>query len=260
MAYIPFSQQDLMSPDRLERVLRQFESTINQNHLAALTAAAQPSPIGPAQFNQLLQAIRDELQAGGSAPLNITNLPGNAGPANPHNVIATPPLNNNDFILGAGDVHIKDSGFLIVPINKGGTGSINGFQEGTWTPGITFGGGSTGLTYAQQQGYWLLITSSIGSWAWLTGTVVLSNEGSSTGAMLITGLPQSPVSSANNNAVVNFFISGFQSLTGGIQGAIAPGGSTISMYQTKNGAPTQLDNTDATNSSGIFLSTFFKVA
>jgi hypothetical protein len=71
---INFSQQDLATPDKLERVLRQFDLTIQQNHQAAMVAANQPTTLSQAELDQLIKAIRDQLQIGGSAPLNLTGL------------------------------------------------------------------------------------------------------------------------------------------------------------------------------------------
>jgi len=58
-------------------------------------------------------------------------------------------------------------------------------STGTFTPGIAFGGGSTGITYLEQQGYY----TQIGNVVNFTLAVYLSSKGSSTGVASITGLP-----------------------------------------------------------------------
>ena len=62
---------------------------------------------------------------------------------------------------------------------------LNWYEEGTWTPTITFGGGSTGITYAVNSGTYTRIGRLV------TGRfiIVLSNKGSSTGDVDIVGLP-----------------------------------------------------------------------
>ncbi len=52
----------------------------------------------------------------------------------------------------------------------------------TWTPTLTFGGGSTGITYNSQYGNYL----KIGNLVFMHGIVNLSSKGSSTGNALIT--------------------------------------------------------------------------
>lgn len=58
-------------------------------------------------------------------------------------------------------------------------------ETGSFTPGIAFGGGTTGLTYSTQTGTY----SRIGTLVWIVTNIVLTNKGSSTGAATITGLP-----------------------------------------------------------------------
>lgn len=63
---------------------------------------------------------------------------------------------------------------------KEGTGS-----SGTFTPGLSFGGGSTGMTFSLQTGSYLVV----GNRCFVNGIISLSAKGSSTGNALITGLP-----------------------------------------------------------------------
>lgn len=63
--------------------------------------------------------------------------------------------------------------------------TLDDYEEGTWTPSMTFGGGSTGITYATQQGFY----RKIGALVYVEARVVLSNKGSSTGVALIVTLP-----------------------------------------------------------------------
>ena len=71
----------------------------------------------------------------------------------------------------------------------GGTGSANQFddyEEGTWTVGVTFGGGSTGLTFGA---YRAATYVKIGRIVVAKFGFLLSSKGSSTGSIRITGLP-----------------------------------------------------------------------
>lgn len=59
---------------------------------------------------------------------------------------------------------------------------------GTFTPGVAFGGGTTGITYSTQQGVYY----RIGNVVHFSGYVVLTSKGSSTGNATLTGLPLTP--------------------------------------------------------------------
>lgn len=63
--------------------------------------------------------------------------------------------------------------------------NLDDYEEGTWTPGISFGGGTTGITYTSQTGQY----TKIGRHIFLHYTIVLSSKGSSTGTANLTGFP-----------------------------------------------------------------------
>ena len=61
----------------------------------------------------------------------------------------------------------------------------NDHEEGLWTPGISFGGGTTGITCSTQKG----IYTRIGKLVTAQFSITLTSKGSSTGIARITGLP-----------------------------------------------------------------------
>ncbi len=61
----------------------------------------------------------------------------------------------------------------------------NYVQAGSWTPGISFGGGTTGITYTTQSGSY----TRIGNVVFYTFNITLSSKGSSTGIAAVTGFP-----------------------------------------------------------------------
>ena len=71
--------------------------------------------------------------------------------------------------------------------------TLDDYEEGTWTPTITFGGGSTGLTYASQHGNY----TKVGNRVFISFYVAMSNKGSSTGAMTLLGLPFTAVNTTD---------------------------------------------------------------
>jgi hypothetical protein len=63
--------------------------------------------------------------------------------------------------------------------------TLDDYEEGTWTPGLTFGGGTTGLTYTGRSGGYIVIGALVHVW----GNIVINAKGSSTGQARLTGLP-----------------------------------------------------------------------
>ena len=67
----------------------------------------------------------------------------------------------------------------------GGTSVGSLIVDQAWTPGLSFGGGTTGITYSTRSGQY----ARIGSLFICHGTITLSNKGSSSGIARITGFP-----------------------------------------------------------------------
>ena len=97
-----------------------------------------------------------------------------------------------------GDVEIEDGNLVIKTSGKGidfsatGDGSgtmsselLDDYEEGTWTPALTFGGGSTGITYGSRSGTY----TKIGRQVTLNFMVELTSKGSSTGDAIVGGVP-----------------------------------------------------------------------
>ena len=76
--------------------------------------------------------------------------------------------------------------------------ALDDYEEGTFTPALTFGGGSTGMSYSAQAGYY----TKIGNIVYCTVYIALSAKGSSTGNADIGGLPFTSNSTGGANASV----------------------------------------------------------
>lgn len=126
----------------------------------------------------------------------------------------------------------------------------------TWTPGIAFGGGTTGITYTTQSGQY----TALGNLVYFTCNIVLSNKGSSTGAVTITGLPVNTSAASSDNALsINNF--GNLTLSVGntlVSGVFSASGSTISLQQTSlTGTLSNLSDTNFANTSQLTFSGFY---
>ena len=81
--------------------------------------------------------------------------------------------------------------------------ALDDYEEGTWTPAVTFGGNAASVVYdANTGGHYV----KIGRMVYVHGRLQLTNKGSSAGTALITGLPFTAVDRA----------SGGSSLQGGV--------------------------------------------
>jgi hypothetical protein len=128
---------------------------------------------------------------------------------------------------------------------------LNDYEEGTWTIGIAFGGASVGVTYTINAGTY----TKIGRQVTVSGYVILSNKGTSTGSATITGLPFAVLNLAS--AYPSASIGLFQNITfADFPQAYAVINSTnIALGETTNaGALTALTNADFANNSAIMFS------
>ena len=94
---------------------------------------------------------------------------------------------DGDLIIGTAGHGIDFSAQTASSVSGATPGSevLDHYEEGTWTPVVTFGGGSTGLTYTARDGEY----TRIGRQVTITFMINLSDKGSSTGYATVTGLP-----------------------------------------------------------------------
>ena len=126
-----------------------------------------------------------------------------------------------------------------------GDNALANYKEGTWTPVLTFGGGSTGIAYTTQTG----VYRRIGNILVFSFSIVLSNKGSSTGVVSISGLPNAGAASTNQSFMVNLNNITYTQLPF-LNNVSA---TTLQMYQPVSGSgATQLQDTNFANNSSLF--------
>ena len=166
-----------------------------------------------------------------------------------------------DVTVGAGNVVMGTSGKGIdFSAVTGGTGTatanvLNDYEEGTWTIGLTFGGGSTGITTSANTGRY----TKIGRQVTVIGYLALTSKGSSTGAANITGLP---FTSANSLDSISASCLRFNvvSYTGTIQGVQPINTTKIELDNiSEAGAVTSLTDANFSNTSSIMISSTYFV-
>jgi hypothetical protein len=136
-----------------------------------------------------------------------------------------------------------------------GANVLDDYEEGPWTPGVSFGGGTTGITYTVQSGYY----EKIGCLVHVSGYIQMSSKGSSVGVALLTGLPfTSPAGQAGMSAVslrLNKITFANQ-----YQGYIGTSSTVINLEEiTEAGVMTALADTDFVNDSRLVVSATYRV-
>jgi hypothetical protein len=164
---------------------------------------------------------------------------------------------------GAEVTRITSNGYLRMAASTGGiqfngdtaaANALDDYEEGTWTMGIAFGNGTTGITY----NFGGATYTKIGRQVTVNGYVVLSSKGSSTGAATITGLPFTVGSATGNYTAVTLRLSAV-TFTGQFQGNTDISSTTISFNQISAlGTIANLEDTNFANNSAIMVNcTYF---
>jgi len=107
-----------------------------------------------------------------------------------------------------------------------GGDDMDWYEEGSITPVLTFGGGSTGITYSIQTG----LFTRIGRQVFFSIDLQLSSKGSSTGNASITGLPYTESTTTSHTVCVPFVTALTTTLGDVIAGAIS--GTSLGLYSS----------------------------
>jgi hypothetical protein len=132
--------------------------------------------------------------------------------------------------------------------------ALDDYEEGTWTMGVSFGGASVGVTYADRTGTY----TKIGRQVTVNGYLNLTNKGSSTGSATITGLPFAIPNLVQNYSTANVFLVSI-TFANQFQAIGAINSTSISLEEiTVLGTNSTITDADFANGSQIVLSfTYF---
>ena len=163
-------------------------------------------------------------------------------------------------VLGAGGLAqafaaVQSIGFPATQVPSADANTLDDYEEGTWTPGIAFGGGVVDITYTTQAGRY----TKIGNQVHVYGSVVLSAKGTSTGQATITGLPFTIKNNANvySAPVLHLVTVTFADYP---EGAGNLNATTILLYEVTNaGTRTTITDADFANTSNVVLSFSYEV-
>ncbi len=125
--------------------------------------------------------------------------------------------------------------------------TLDDYEEGTWTPTVTIGGASTGITYNFVNGQY----TKIGNTVFFEIDILLTSKGALTGSVGITSLPF--VSNSNNTSVGSCWTASMASLVDGAMWFLANSTSSISLYTGSATGNVVMSNTNLTNTSRLTL-------
>lgn len=146
-------------------------------------------------------------------------------------------------------------GFPATAIPSADPDTLDDYEEGSWTPTISFGGASVSIAYTTALGRYTKVGRSVIA----HGVVTLSNKGSSVG---IAGLGGLPFTSANDNiygSVAVGFATGFSSVSGAVIAALGPNTNRMTIYQSASGTAAALTNSNFTATSQLFVTAVYDV-
>ena len=132
--------------------------------------------------------------------------------------------------------------------------TLDDYEEGTWTPGISFGGNAVDVTYGNTVGYY----TKIGNLVNISGYMLLTSKGSSTGGAQITGLPFTVILGYAGRTPVSLYLGGV-TYANLFQAYTIFDTTTIALEEvTEAGVQTQLTNADFANTSEIMVSCTYR--
>ena len=144
--------------------------------------------------------------------------------------------------------------FPATQVASASANNLDDYEEGTWTMGISFNNGTTGITYSSTTGNYV----KIGKQVTVTGYVEMTSKGSSTGIARITGLPFTIGSANANYSAPSFWTDGI-TFTVSLQGYGNVSATTIDLLQISAlGVGTVLTETNFANNSRFMVTlTYF---
>lgn len=150
--------------------------------------------------------------------------------------------------------------FPATQVPSNGVNVLDDYEEGTFTPGFSFGGGTTGITYSVQTG----VYTKIGRVVFFSARVAITNNGSSVGNWLLTGLPFTANASYHNAATFWWKNASVSTAANGYswQVRVEPNTTTVSFWENYNGVgPSAAQMTDAytTNTTEVIVSGHYVV-
>lgn len=133
--------------------------------------------------------------------------------------------------------------------------TLDDYEEGTWTPGIAFGGGTTGLTYTAQAGAY----TKIGNRVILTGQLTVNAKGSSTGAITVTGFPFTASSSNARGGCGASYYGGTTLTSGGVTVLLTASTTSAALFQEGTGSTSLMTDTNVSAGFDLYFTMSYHI-
>lgn len=147
-------------------------------------------------------------------------------------------------------IFLDSSEILSFILDTGVTRNVPAWVPGiAFTPALSFGGGTTGITYLAQVGRY----TRMGGMVFFSAFVALTAKGSSTGAALITGLPVAALNVASYNQAVSVRYDSMSSISGAAMAFLLPNVTTVRLEHLGTGTAAQLTDANFGNSSSVLV-------
>lgn len=147
---------------------------------------------------------------------------------------------NGLITLGAGQLQ-----FPATQNPSSDANTLDDYEEGTWTPTLTFGNLAVGMTYANRSGTYCKVGRQVS----LVGTFALSAKGSSTGTARLGGLPFTSMAQDGGSFIAGY-TANLSTITGAVMGTLGASATTANLTNG-NGNPSNLSDTNFANNSQI---------
>ncbi len=160
-------------------------------------------------------------------------------------------MNNSGVIaLTGGDSDANGVGitFPATQVASTNANTLDDYEEGTFTPSLTFGGGSTGITYGSREGTYV----KVGRMVYIRMGMILSNKGSSSGSAVVTGLPFTSQSQSYSDPSAMFNGTTFSSLSSGITGLVTNNGTSVNLNTITSTGVAALTNSNFNNTTEFY--------
>jgi len=125
----------------------------------------------------------------------------------------------------------------------------------SWTPGVSFGAATTGITYDTQIGSYIREGTTVTA----VGQITLTSKGSATGTARITGLPFTSSATQSFNLSVAYH-ENMASITGGGISGLVVAAATAVLYQPGSTSSAVLTDANFTDTANIRFQVTYEVA
>lgn len=142
--------------------------------------------------------------------------------------------------------------FPATQVPSAGANTLDDYEEGTFTPSLTFGGLNVGITYSGQTGYYV----KVGRVVHVSLRITLTSKGSSVGSAFVQGLPFTHDGGVALAAAVMGFAINFTGLTGMVAAFVT--GTSMSILQWGATGVASISNTTFTNTTDFLLTANYR--